>query len=208
MASQLKLDLPEWGGKREGAGRPRTRMHPGLDGPGVPHVPRPELKPRFPVLVTLRVQPGVGYLRGYRRSRILIAAFNAAAERFGMRVVDYVILGNHLHLLVEADSAKALSRGMQGLEIRIAKQLNRLQRRSGGVFADRYHAHILKTPRETANAMRYLRSNYRRHTREHVEPHWDDPLAGRVAQPRTWLLRTAPVIASRSRLHPGRRRHG
>ncbi len=191
MTKQLKLDLPEWGGKREGAGRPRTRTHPGLDGPGVPHLPRPELNPRHPVHVTLRMRPGIGYLRQYRRAQILVRAFEAACERFGMRVVHYAILGNHLHLIVEAGSAEALSRGMQGLAIRVARQLNRLQRRQGGVFADRYRAHELKTRREAANAVKYLQNNHRRHTREYVEPDWRDSLVGRIAAPATWLLRMA-----------------
>ena len=166
MAKQLKLGLPQWGGKRDGAGRPRTRPHPGLEGPGVPHVERPELNPRHPVHVTLRVRPGIGYLRQHRRAQILVRAFDAAAERFGMRVVHYVILGNHLHLIVEASDAEALSRGMQGLTIRIAKRLNQLQNRRGSVFADRYHAHALKTRREVANAVRYLKGNFRKHTHE------------------------------------------
>jgi REP element-mobilizing transposase RayT len=191
MAKQLKLGLRQWGGKRKGAGRPRTRQHPGLEGPGVPHLARPEIDPRHPTHVTLRVRPGVGYLRQYRRAQVLVRAFEAGCERFGMRVVHYVILGNHLHLIVEAAGAEALSRGMQGLAIRIAKQINKLQRRSGGVFVDRYHAHTLVTRREVATAVKYLQGNYRKHTHEYVEPRWHDPLAGTAARPRTWLLRTA-----------------
>src|SRR5205823_5028667 len=155
-----KLDLPQWGGRREGAGRPRTRPHPGLEGPGVPHLERPELNRRHPVHLTLRVQPGI-------------------------HVVDYVILGNHLHLIVEAEDEAALSRGMQAIGIRIGKRLNQLQNRRGGVFVDRYHAHHLKTRRETAHALRYITQNYRRHTYEYLPPRWADPLAGRLAQPRT-----------------------
>src|SRR5258706_10728456 len=108
MARQLKLALPEWGGKRKGAGRPRTRVHPGLDGPGVPHVKKPELNPRHPVHVTLRVQPGIGYLRAQRRTAVILAALNGTNERDDFQVVDYVILGNHLHLIVEAEDAEAL----------------------------------------------------------------------------------------------------
>src|SRR5438270_7143013 len=129
MGPQLKLDLPEWGGKRKGSGRPRTRPHPGLVGPGVPHLPRPALNPRHPVHVTLRVQPGIGYLRAQRRSKAILDALNAVNERDDFKVIDYVILGNHLHLLVEADDEVALSRGMQALGIRLAMRLNRLQNR-------------------------------------------------------------------------------
>src|SRR5256885_15396178 len=115
MAGQLKLKLPQWGGKRRGAGRPRMRKHPGLVGPGVPHLERPELNPRHPVHVTLRVQPGIGYLRAWKRSQLLLQAFDSARERNGMRIAHYAILGNHLHLIVEAEDAASLSRGMQGL---------------------------------------------------------------------------------------------
>ena len=58
----------------------------------------------------------------------------AARERHGLRVIEFTVLGNHLHLLVEADDDLALSRGMQGLCIRIAKALNRvMDDRHGGV---------------------------------------------------------------------------
>lgn len=185
-----------WGGRREGAGRPRTRAHPGLIGPGVPHLARPKHKARHPVHLTLRVRPGIGYLRTQRRAKIILDAVEAA-RRGGFQIVDYVILGNHLHFIGEAEDEVALARGMQRLEIRIAKRLNRLQNRRGGVFADRYHVHALKTPREVARAVRYLRTNYRRHTREYLPPRWRDPLAGRAASPRTWLLETSPPRATK-----------
>src|SRR5260221_9518687 len=160
MAWQLKLELPEWGGRRAGAGRPRTLEHPGLEGPGVPHLARPGLNPRHPVHVTLRVQPGIGYLRAQRRAALILAALEAANERDDFQVVDYVILGNHLHLLVEADDEVALSRGMQALGIRLAMRLNRLQNRHGGVFLDRYPAHPPPSRRESAHPLRYPQHNY------------------------------------------------
>ena len=44
------------------------------------------------------------------------------------------VLGNHVHFIVEADSAEALSHGMQGLSIRIAKALNAVMGCAGSVF--------------------------------------------------------------------------
>ncbi|MCA1829663.1 MAG: transposase [Myxococcales bacterium] len=160
-------------------------------GVGVPHLPRPEHKARHPVHLTLRVQPGIRYLRAQRQSNVIVDAVGAIQTE-DFQVVDYVILGNHLHLIAEAKDVNALSRGLQRLEIRIAKQLNSLQNRRGTVFVDRYHAHALKTPREVAHATRYLRTNYRHHAREYLPSRWHDPLAARVAKPRTWLLTTAP----------------
>jgi REP element-mobilizing transposase RayT len=145
------------------------------------------------VHVTLRVQPGVGYLRSQRRAQIILDAIRDA-EMFGVRVVDYSIQGNHLHLIVETQDAGTLSRGMQSLAIRIAKRLNYLASRRGGVFADRYHAHVLRSRRETAAAVRYVLRNYRHHAREYLSPRWEDPFSAhnRVA-PRTWLLRAGPA---------------
>jgi len=167
----------------------------------VPHLSREEINPRHPVHVTMRVQPGIGYLRAYRRARLLEDAFREARLRFGMRIIHYSIQGNHLHLLVEVDSADSLSRGMQGLAIRIAKGLNILADRKGAVFADRYHAHTLRTRREVSNAVRYVLGNYRHHTREYLPPRWEDSLSSvrflrvtpgveaPVSEPKTWLLR-------------------
>ena len=141
--------------------------------------------------VTLRVQPGIGYLRSQRRAQVILGAMRAVNGRDDFQVVDYVILGNHLHLLVEAENEDALSRGMQALGIRLGMRLNRLQNRRGAVFTDRYHAHALRSRREVANAFRYIVHNYRRHTHEHLPPRWTDPLSGRLVPPRTWLLRNA-----------------
>jgi REP element-mobilizing transposase RayT len=193
MGRQLALKLPKWGGRRADAGRPRKHPHPGLVGPGVPHLPREQFEARHPVHVTMRVQPGIGYLRSYSRAKIIREAIREA-ERFGVRVIDYSIQGNHLHLIVEAQDAAALSRGMQSLGIRIAKGLNALSGRRGGVFADRYHAHVLRSRRETAAAVRYVLRNYRHHTREYLPPRWEDPFSAhnRVA-PASWLLRAGPA---------------
>jgi REP-associated tyrosine transposase len=149
----------------------------------------------------MRLQPGVGYLRSYQRAKVVEDALRAARERFGVRIVHYSIQGNHLHLIVEAESPEALSRAMQGLGIRLARRLNALARRNGGVFADRYHAHPLKTPREAKRAVRYVLTNYRHHALEHLPEGWTDPLASErftqappsegspVVAPSVWLLR-------------------
>ena len=65
--------------------------------------------------------------------------------------------------MVEASDRAALSRGMQGLGVRIARALNRLWRRQGKVLADRYHAHVLNSPREVRTALAYVLHNARKH---------------------------------------------
>jgi putative transposase len=202
MQMQLEMRLPTWGGKRKGAGRP-----PNGDKAGVSHLRRPELAARHPVHVTMRLTQAVGYLRTQARTRIIENALAEAKERFGMRVIHYSIQGNHLHLIVEADDERALARGMQGFEIRLARRLNALSHRHGRVFTDRYHAHILRSRREVSNALRYVTRNYAHHARENVPRHFVDPHSSArwlavappadapVSPPRVWLLRTVVLTS-------------
>ena len=130
---------------------------------------------------------GVWNLRSQRAWRALAPALYGATCD-GFRVVHFAILGNHVHLLVEADNRVRLARGMQGLGVRIAVRLNRMMNeRRGRVVGDRYHARILRTPTEVRGVRGYLLGNAARHygTRSPDRYASQHP----VSLPRTWLLR-------------------
>jgi REP element-mobilizing transposase RayT len=145
------------------------------------------LKARFPVHVTWRMRDDVWQLRTRRCFGVLARAFWGGANRFGFRLVHYSVQGNHLHLLVEAEDARSLSRGMNGLGVRVARGLNRVMRRHGKVLEQRYHGHILKTPTEVRHAGAYLLQNAARH----LGLVGADPYTSRVpvVAPRTFLMR-------------------
>jgi len=107
--------------------------------------------------------PGIRVLRRRDGYRVVRSALEAGADRFGMRVVQFSVQANHLHLICEAADRRALSRGLQGLFVRIARGLNRTLGRQGQVFGDRYHEHVLVTPREVRAALAYVLHNDRRH---------------------------------------------
>jgi len=131
----------------------------------------------------LKVLPYVYNLRTRRCFSRILRCLKAGKERFGFRVIHYSVQGNHFHFLAEAANRKALSRGMQGLSIRIAKALNKVMGRRGRVFADRYHARILKTPSEVRAAMGYVLKNALRHGRQQKKSFprgWVDPFSSGV----------------------------
>ena len=201
---QLSLPLP----KPKKRGRPpMSAKERRLRGAGVPRVTRPHIHARNPLHVTLRARADVPYLRRKERFRRVRSALRAAADRFGMRVVHFAVMGDHLHLIVEAHDKAALSRGMQGLAIRVAKAINRGER-SGKVFRDRYHAAVLDSPRRVRNAIAYVLLNASKHARGARVTPWVDPFTSGawfagwagpigvlgaeepspVTHPRTWLL--------------------
>jgi putative transposase len=201
---QQELPFRRWGGARKGAGRKRQ-----AERKNVPH----RLRRRFrngALHVTVRVRREVWNLRTRRCFRALRRAFERGCERFGFRLVHFSVQGNHLHFVVEAPDAVALGRAMKGLEVRMARALNKVMDRKGPVFADRYHAELLRSPRQAAYAIRYVIDNWIRHAvREGwsvpsgVDPYCSDapreqgpPL---VVEPHWWML-TVSVRKFRERV--------
>jgi REP element-mobilizing transposase RayT len=206
-ARQLALELKvvsRWGGARPGAGRK----------PGVqrcdPHRRRAPLASRHPCHVTLKVKKDVHQLRRAKLVNELERSWREACQRARFRLVHYSIQSDHVHLIVEANSARDLACGLKSIAARFARGVNRVFHRTGGVLADRCHVHVLRTPREIRNAISYVLLNARRHFAKRtgrppaiirIDPassgRWfagwrtptppvRDPPA--VAVPRTWLL--------------------
>ncbi len=149
---QLVLSLPStWGGRRPGAGRkPRGPRANGS------HRTRPYHDPRHPAHVTLHATRGVPSLRAARVFPAIRAAIARAQRGSVFRICYSSVQSTHVHLLIEATSREALSRGIQGLAIRVARAVNRVLGRRGGVWGDRYHRRDLATPREVRHALVYV----------------------------------------------------
>ena len=156
---QLALRFRRRGGARAGAGRP-----PRGERAGVAHLRRAAHARQHPLHVTLRVQHGLRSLREPALFARVRRAMAAGRSRFGFALVHFSVQRDHLHLIAEAEDQRALARGVQGLTIRVARAVNAQLRRKGRVFADRYHARALKSPRAVRWAVRYVLMNVRKHT--------------------------------------------
>lgn len=164
----------------------------------------------------MRIARDVGSLR--RRDVVeIVRVAIAKAHRDDFRVVEFSVQANHAHLLVEANGPASLTRGMQGLAVRLARRINARLGRRGTFFAERYHGRVLRTPREVRAAIRYVLLNARHHAAQRgqrlaqrwIDPcssaawfdGWREPIDVRApwlrtpvaaerptATPRTWLL--------------------
>ncbi|HEY4244270.1 MAG TPA: transposase [Kofleriaceae bacterium] len=196
---QQELFKP-WGGKREGAGRPKQK------GAGASHARREAVRAYWPVHVTLRVGRDVPYLRKRKIWRAIGKAAIAAAKSGAIRIVHASVQHDHLHILVEANDQRALSTGMHAFEVSAAHWINVAAQRKGRVFPQRYHARVIKTPREARNAIKYVLSNWRKHGEDRNHRFAIDPFSTGytfwpetpprdyeslpTAPPESWLLRT------------------
>jgi putative transposase len=139
--------------KRVRETRGRKRGH------NTPHVKREKQTRHDPIHVTLRC--GVDGLR--EQFAVIREAISAAKERFGVLINHFSVMHDHIHLIVEAESAEALGAAMKGLEVRIAKALNNALQRKGPVFTDRYFAVRLRNPTQVRFALRYVLLNGAKH---------------------------------------------
>jgi putative transposase len=111
------------------------------------------------VHVTLRLLDGLPSLRRPRTVRLIEGMFAEERRKKGFRLVHYAVRANHLHLVCEAEHADTLSRGVQRLASRIARGVNRLWRRRGRLFGDRFHGRVIRSPREARNLLAYVLLN-------------------------------------------------
>ena len=152
------------GGKRRGAGRKRKASRP-----QVRHRPREKFR-NGALHVTVRMRQEVWNLRTHRCFRAVRRAFEHGCQQLGFRLIHFSVQGNHIHMIVEAVDPQSLARAMKGLEVRMARALNKVMKRNGAVFADRYHSHLLRAPRAAAHAVRYVLRNDAEHARREGWP--------------------------------------
>ena len=153
----LKLDR-----RHDNPGRPKGKH------PRMPHDTRADFPSTNPCHVTLRVIPGLPSLRDGDVRREIEGAFRRGCTRESMRLVHYSIQDDHAHLIVEADGAQALGRGMKSLASLFAFAVNRGLDRKGKVLKDRYHRRVLASPRQVRNALAYVLLNARHHTAKRI----------------------------------------
>jgi REP element-mobilizing transposase RayT len=202
-AEQLSISFPELkrrGGARMGAGRKKGAAHLRH----TPHRARARHQRGNPVHVTLRA-----FSRSLRSQHVAHTVLGAIRDsnRELFRIAHYSVQENHLHLIVEAESTQALASGVRGLEIRIARRVNRLLFRRGRFWADRWHGRALASPSQLRNALVYVLQNRRKHSHAAHEPaldalssaQWFDGFSQPIPSefrsigppgvpPRTWLL--------------------
>ena len=156
-----------WGGRRAGAGR-KPKANPGY----VRHHRRAKHAKSRPVHITMRARRGLPSFRAQRILQMMTKILRNQTELGKVkrkytdvfRVLHFSIQDNHVHVMVEADDARALRSGVSGLVIAFARQLAKLfGRKKLKVWAERFHSREVGSPQDVVNTLNYIFQNYKKH---------------------------------------------
>lgn len=150
MPKQLNLNIykGQRGGRRPGSGRKRIHSK------GVAHRERETVTKKTPLHINFKYRTSI-------RNKFCLKLLKRAvmnARGFGLRIIHFSLQHNHIHLIVEAQNNEILTTGMKSLTITFAKGL-----KMGKVQIERYHLHVLRSVRETRNAVMYVLFNKQKH---------------------------------------------
>jgi len=82
-----------------------------------------------------------------------------AKKRYGLRVLNYIITSNHIHLLVFDRGLGEVAKSMQLIAGRTAQEYNKRKVRQGAFWEDRYHVTLVDSEIYLARCMVYIDLN-------------------------------------------------
>jgi putative transposase len=83
-----------------------------------------------------------------------------AKRRFGLRVLNFTVTRNHIHLLVmDSDKPHVIPSSLQLVAGRTAQEFNLRKNHKGAFWEDRYHATAIENGTHLANCITYIDLN-------------------------------------------------
>lgn len=113
-------------------------------------------------------QPQHVILRGNNRSIIFVAeedyhffieCLQKAAEQHGCDIHAYVLMTNHVHMLMTPERADSIGKTLQSLGRRYVQYFNYTQKRTGTLWEGRYKATLIDSERYLLTCYRYIELN-------------------------------------------------
>jgi putative transposase len=91
--------------------------------------------------------------------RYFLAMLNDACQSFECRVHAYVLMTNHVHLLMTPDAETSIGQVMQSLGRRYVQYFNRRHHRTGTLWEGRYRATLVDSESYLLTCYRYIELN-------------------------------------------------
>jgi putative transposase len=92
-------------------------------------------------------------------AQVYLGWLQEAAAEHRVAVHAYVLMTNHIHLLVSPETVFGLPRAMRHVNWRYSRYANDTQERTGSIWEGRYRAHLVEADRYFFACMRYIEMN-------------------------------------------------
>ena len=112
----------------------------------------------------------------FRAARVVIQSLNASSLLGGTLLMAWVLMPDHMHLLVQLGDDDALERYVERTKSATARSLNRALGTRGRVWQRAFHDHLIRDDENLQNVARYIVSNPVRAgivKKTGQYPHWD-----------------------------------
>ena len=109
-------------------------------------------------------------------ARIAIRSLNAPALLRECELITWVLMPDHLHVLVQLGESENLVRYVERTKCAIARSVNRHAGTSGRFWQRAFHDHLIRAEEDLKNVARYIVRNPLRAglvKRAGEYPHWD-----------------------------------
>jgi len=110
-------------------------------------------------------------------AEVLIQSFRWARDRQWFRILGFVIMPDHYHLIIALGEVVPLERVMMSINRFTASQINKILRRTGTFWEEGYYDHAIRDRKDFDVILEYV--------------HQNPVKAGLVQDPEEWLFSTA-----------------
>lgn len=91
--------------------------------------------------------------------RFYLDSLRNAATQYGCRIHAYVLMTNHVHVLLTPEAVEAPSQALQSVGRRYVRYINAVYRRSGTLWEGRFKSTLIDSERYLLTCSRYIELN-------------------------------------------------
>jgi REP element-mobilizing transposase RayT len=96
------------------------------------------------------------FLKNVEVRNYLILLWAKYKKRYDVRINEFIIMDNHAHLLVCADSVEGLGHFMRTVNSQLARFINKLEKRDSQAIRERYKSPLITNERYLLQTMQYI----------------------------------------------------
>lgn len=123
---------------------------------------RRELKPKVYYHVTAKISWENYIFEDNDVKKLYRNVLKEAKTKFNFTLKNYIIMANHIHLLIKPHAGNSLSSIMKWIQQTFACRYNSIYKNKGHVWGDRFYSVILSCRKRVAQVFKYIASNSER----------------------------------------------